>query len=384
MVIPGIYTVPEHWYTPLRHGTPLLLELDHDAVFFDSGADRPMEALSGAGSPAWNYLWRHVWSELGHRFPAPRSKDIYAWAVAHQPLISKATMDREARPAYASRIAQLLRQCGVDVLGHGGEWIVLNPDVIRRVSRSAPQANPAHKPHPDVGLVVVEPSDDLDAWQFVMVDSSTDKVLGYIAVVEAPNECGADTAIVFGAGAVKGWGPALYDTALEFARAKGWWLTADRRSITQRALPVWTYYMEQRDDVEHEAIASSIACPFYGVAELDARYRPRRSRKAEGPLAPDRSRKLKRMREIGDAMVKREAETSGTSKLEAREAFARRALAHFSEIYRNLLRRGAKREHAYSTLDVAVLAGMAALVGGTLSALAANPRTKVLKRRLLR
>ena len=45
-----------------------------------------------------------------------------------------------------------------------------------------------------------------------------------------------------------GWGPLLYDVAIEVAGARG--LTADRESLSQDAYDVWLYYMNSRPDVQ--------------------------------------------------------------------------------------------------------------------------------------
>ena len=234
--------------------------------------------------------------------------------------------------------------------------------------------------------MVLRPSED-DPWQLVLVDSSTDALLGYMAVGD-PLACGDDTAEVVGAGAVGGWGPAVYDTALEFVGRRGWWLTPDRRSISDNAIPVWDFYATKRGDVESEPLGDHIACPTYQVPELDSRYRFRKGAKVEGPLAPDRGRKLERMTEIGDALVRRRAEKAGKTQTEIRRQVAAQALEHFSTIYRELVRGGLPREHAYSVLDVAYLAGLAFVGGAAVAAvpaLVANPkRTQALRRRLLR
>lgn len=48
----------------------------------------------------------------------------------------------------------------------------------------------------------------------------------------------------------KGWGPLLYDTALEWTSANGGGLTADRDSVSEEAYAVWKYYLDNRNDVE--------------------------------------------------------------------------------------------------------------------------------------
>ena len=47
-----------------------------------------------------------------------------------------------------------------------------------------------------------------------------------------------------------GWGPLLYDLAMEHATAKGSGLTPDRTQVSFQANKVWDYYLANRSDVE--------------------------------------------------------------------------------------------------------------------------------------
>ena len=46
-----------------------------------------------------------------------------------------------------------------------------------------------------------------------------------------------------------GFGPLIYDVAMELATSMGAYLTADRQSVSREAYRVWKYYLENRDDV---------------------------------------------------------------------------------------------------------------------------------------
>ena len=61
--------------------------------------------------------------------------------------------------------------------------------------------------------------------------------------------CG-DAWHVYGSGAKKGWGPLLYDLAIELATLNGGGLIADRRDISPDAKKVWNYYSTNRNDVK--------------------------------------------------------------------------------------------------------------------------------------
>ena len=52
--------------------------------------------------------------------------------------------------------------------------------------------------------------------------------------------------------ALKGWGPMLYDVALEFAGDQG--LMADRTSLSDDAYNVWAHYMNSRSDVQKKQL----------------------------------------------------------------------------------------------------------------------------------
>jgi len=55
---------------------------------------------------------------------------------------------------------------------------------------------------------------------------------------------------VSSASADRGWGPLLYDIALEYASKQGGGLTADRASVSSAAERVWDYYLTKRRDVK--------------------------------------------------------------------------------------------------------------------------------------
>jgi hypothetical protein len=57
-----------------------------------------------------------------------------------------------------------------------------------------------------------------------------------------------------GSEAAKGWGPLLYDVAIEYATKKAGGLVADRESVSDSALRVWDYYLNRRSDVKHKQL----------------------------------------------------------------------------------------------------------------------------------
>ena len=51
-----------------------------------------------------------------------------------------------------------------------------------------------------------------------------------------------------------GWGPLLYDVAIEYATIHANGLIADRGSVSAEARNVWDYYLNHRDDVKHHQL----------------------------------------------------------------------------------------------------------------------------------
>lgn len=56
--------------------------------------------------------------------------------------------------------------------------------------------------------------------------------------------------MVLGSAAANSWGPLLYDIAMEWATQHGGGLFADRSSVSKEAYNIWSYYMNNRSDVE--------------------------------------------------------------------------------------------------------------------------------------
>ena len=54
--------------------------------------------------------------------------------------------------------------------------------------------------------------------------------------------------------ATEGWGPLLYDVAIEYATKHGNGLIADREMISDKARAVWDYYLGQRGDVDNHQL----------------------------------------------------------------------------------------------------------------------------------
>jgi len=79
--------------------------------------------------------------------------------------------------------------------------------------------------------------------------------LGAVLIVQrtAPPPC-SNAWMVAHAFAKDGWGPMLYDVAMEWATQNGGGMMSDRVSVSNDAYGVWDYYMKNRSDVEVEQL----------------------------------------------------------------------------------------------------------------------------------
>ena len=87
---------------------------------------------------------------------------------------------------------------------------------------------------------------------YIAARSVGDKVYGSIQLYSVEEEivgpCNGAFMISW-AGATDGYGPMLYDLAMEWATANGSGLIADRGSVSPSAREVWDYYLNNRSDV---------------------------------------------------------------------------------------------------------------------------------------
>lgn len=83
--------------------------------------------------------------------------------------------------------------------------------------------------------------------------------------------CGEALNVVY-AGTASGWGPMLYDVAMEVATEVGGGLTPDRSSVSNAAQNVWSYYFNDRGDVQsHQLDLTDEEARFYtdlGLSKL--------------------------------------------------------------------------------------------------------------------
>ena len=64
--------------------------------------------------------------------------------------------------------------------------------------------------------------------------------------------------------AAPGWGPMLYDVAMEVATQTGGGLTPDRKAVSNDAQNIWNYYFNNRGDVQsHQLDLTDIEVEYY-------------------------------------------------------------------------------------------------------------------------
>ena len=93
-----------------------------------------------------------------------------------------------------------------------------------------------------------------DGFMIELGDESSPAVTGEIAVEKpGPRQarelgpCGG-AMMVSHSSATQGWGPLLYDLAMELATERAGGLIADRGSVSDEARAVWDYYLANRGD----------------------------------------------------------------------------------------------------------------------------------------
>ena len=83
-------------------------------------------------------------------------------------------------------------------------------------------------------------------------DSRVSDVHGEVTIMrpdKGTGPCGEALNVVYSE-AASGWGPMLYDVAMEVASEVGGGLTPDRSSVSDSAQNVWNYYLSNRGDVQ--------------------------------------------------------------------------------------------------------------------------------------
>ena len=72
---------------------------------------------------------------------------------------------------------------------------------------------------------------------------------GKVSIMTPDHPCGGAWEVAL-ADAQSGWGPMLYDVAMEWATQNGGGLVSDRSAVSPAARGVWNYYLSNRSDVQ--------------------------------------------------------------------------------------------------------------------------------------
>ena len=130
VIFPGVYTIPDEW--DKRGSSDTLIPIKtRQARFAHNGSDRPMDSLYGIGSVWWNKLYCEALGELGTKIQFSKVPEDYDWLKKNRSAIEKHIDLRTGdRVPFIKIMTRKLLEYKIDILGNGGEFIIMNPDVI--------------------------------------------------------------------------------------------------------------------------------------------------------------------------------------------------------------------------------------------------------------
>ena len=147
-------------------------------------------------------------------------------------------------------------------------------------------------------------STDLDG------DENWDTPVGFIEIRHTEGKC-LDGAVVTLSEAESGWGPFLYDIAMEWATLMGSGLMSDREVVSQDAQSVWDYYYYRRSDVTNKQLDNEVDSFKNGTQDDCTQDSARKNAKeaghgdwAESELSKVYSKSPKTIRALGDRLIR--------------------------------------------------------------------------------
>jgi hypothetical protein len=148
------------------------------------------------------------------------------------------------------------------------QFLLEEKQILQESAKTVNDLLAAEKKHPEFKLCVTVASygDRMIAIRYTCYVKNTGKAYyknvipgfprGEIEIGRPPRILGACLAgwAVYYADADSGWGPLLYDVAMEYATEHGGGLMADRGSVSSDAKAVWDYYDQRRRDVRKDQL----------------------------------------------------------------------------------------------------------------------------------
>jgi len=102
---------------------------------------------------------------------------------------------------------------------------------------------------PDTGVLIQQLGTKRTEISY-MSDDPDSPIKGEIIIaIDPTSPCGGAWTMQW-ANATDGWGPLLYDIAIEWATWKGGGVIPDRGSVSKDARKIWKYYLNNRSDVQ--------------------------------------------------------------------------------------------------------------------------------------
>lgn len=168
----------------------------------------------------------------------------------------------------ADAIADMSKSIGENMLWKDKSGKVLYDEPSSLIQKAAMVRQAAAKSVGDLDKVDGHISVDDDGDEITFTLNIDDKVVGEVTL-QWTGECEAWEVVT--SAAPRGWGPLLYDVALEYAGDVG--VIPDRSGVSSDALRVWKYYSTHREDI-HRLDLTKEECWLYeeGDDVLDFRY----------------------------------------------------------------------------------------------------------------
>ena len=93
-------------------------------------------------------------------------------------------------------------------------------------------------------IIVMEESDN--HVKIVAGNKRTNDQYAYIGISKRSKNCWGAWEVLISFANVDGWGPFVYDIAMEYTGTAG--LMADRTTVSKDAISIWNFYLEKRSD----------------------------------------------------------------------------------------------------------------------------------------